>query len=44
MVTDGLINSNKIEKVDGDTLTFKNDKGDEYKKNKKDVLVVVKPK
>ena len=44
MITDGLINSNKIEKVDGDTLTFKNAKGTEYTKNKKDVLSVVKPK
>jgi hypothetical protein len=44
MIKDGLINSNKVDKVEGDILSFKNAKGVVYTKNKKDVLTVVKPK
>jgi hypothetical protein len=44
MITDGLINSNKIEKVEGDVLSFKNAKGTIYTKNKQTILTIVKPK
>jgi len=44
MITDGLINSNKIEKIEGDVLSFKNTKGTIYTKNKQTILTIVKPK
>ena len=44
MIDDGLINSNTIDKVEGDILTFKKKDGTTYTKNKEDVLSLVKPK